>query len=149
MESRAIGKVYLVRLYFAAFTVISVAIIFIASATSTFPVPYMYQPTHIDEETWDSRFQMNTFKMVSLPLLLGAMFNLYIWPTTRLDIVEVDGLYFLKWSKEARQRRGRTLLVANPKLYPSQHQCDSKLTQPRSSFPIDRFWRGGTVFSRA
>ena len=77
VESREVCTVYLIRLYLAALSVFATFFIFLCSATISFPLPYMFQPTHLDDSSWESRFQMLTFKLLSLPLLLGAAYNLY------------------------------------------------------------------------
>ena len=102
VESREVAKVYLIRLYLAAFAIIAIVAIFIASASASFPLPYMYQPKRVDATTWDTRFQTLTYKFISLPLLLGAIHNLLIWGATKLTVSEVEALYALKRRKEAR-----------------------------------------------
>ena len=77
VESREVCTVYLIRLYLAALSVFATFFIFLCSATVSFPLPYMFQPTHLDDSSWESRFQTLTFKLLSLPLLLGAAYNLY------------------------------------------------------------------------
>lgn len=96
------AKVYLIRLYLAAVSVLASFIIFLAASAATFPIPYIYQPTHLDPATWETRFQTLTYKMLSLPLLLGAMWNLYLWGGTRLTLNEVDALFALKLRKQSR-----------------------------------------------
>ena len=102
VQSREVEKVYLIRLYVAAFAIFSSVIIFLASASASFPLPYMYQPKHVDAATWGARFQSLTFKIMSMPLLVGAMYNLYLWRGTKLTVDEVDALYVLKRKKESR-----------------------------------------------
>ena len=102
VQSREVAKVYLIRLYVAALSIVAVVLIFLASASVSFPLPYMYQPKHIDVITWDARFQTLTYKIISLPLLLGAAYNLHLWGGTKLTVDEVDALYRLKRTKEAR-----------------------------------------------
>lgn len=80
----------------------AVVVIFVASATASFPLPYMYQPKSIDSATWDTRFQTLTYKILSTPLLLGSVYNLYLWGGTKLTVGEVEALYALKRRKEAR-----------------------------------------------
>ena len=109
VESRAISKVYLARLYFAAFAVLSVIMIFIAAAAASLPFPYMRQPMLIDDLSWSTRFETNTLKIISLPLLFGAMLSMWRWPATRLSVAELDNLYFLTQRKKARLSGGITM----------------------------------------
>ena len=102
VESREVAKVYLIRLYLAAVSIFAIVIIFVASATASFPLPYIYQPKHIDPASWDARFQTLTYKILSMPLLLGAIYNLHLWGGTKLTVTEVEALYALKRRKEAR-----------------------------------------------
>ena len=95
VESREVCTVYLIRLYLAAVSVFATFFIFLCSATVSFPLPYMFQPTHLDESSWESRFQTLTFKLLSLPLLLGAAYNLYVAKDLRVP-----------WEMRARCERG-------------------------------------------
>ena len=96
------AKVYLVRLYLATISAFALVLLFIASSPVSFFLPYMFQPTHIDGPSWDMRFQTLTCKILTLPLLLGSMYNLFLWGGSRLTVREVDALFALKRKKESR-----------------------------------------------
>ena len=61
--------------------------------------------------------QVNTLKIMSLPLLVASVSNLLLWGSTRLHVDEVDQLFALKQKKEARQRGEQPPLSPLPLLH--------------------------------
>ena len=49
-----------------------------------------------------ARFQANTLKIMTVPLLLGNVLNLMMWASAKLDMVEIETLFALKKAKERR-----------------------------------------------
>ena len=52
--------------------------------------------------SWAARFQANTLKIMTVPLLLGNVLNLMMWAGAKLDMVEIETLFALKKAKERR-----------------------------------------------
>ena len=104
MQSSSIGKVYLIRLYMAFFTALALAVLLLVESFHTFPLPYMFQGASlkIDTVSWAARFQANTLKIMTVPLLLGNVLNLMMWAGAKLDMVEIETLFALKKAKERR-----------------------------------------------
>ena len=101
-DSRAIEKVYLIRLYTATITILALVIIFTASAGHTFMIPYMFQVRELEPAIWADRFRSLTAKILALPLLLGVLHALFSWRSTRLNAPDIDALFRLKQNKELR-----------------------------------------------
>ena len=104
VQSSSIGKVYLIRLYMAFFTALALAVLLLVESFHTFPLPYMFQGASlkIDTVSWAARFQANTLKIMTVPLLLGNVLNLMMWAGAKLDMVEIETLFALKKAKERR-----------------------------------------------
>ena len=92
VQSSSIGKVYLIRLYMAFFTALALALLLLVESIHTFPLPYMFQGAslHIDTFSWAARFQANTLKIMTVPLLFGNVLNLMMWAGAKLDMVEIE-----------------------------------------------------------
>mmetsp|Transcript_3771 Transcript_3771/g.11170 ORF Transcript_3771/g.11170 Transcript_3771/m.11170 type:complete len:563 (+) Transcript_3771:3-1691(+) len=100
IQSRAVGTIYLIRLYVATFAIFAAVLIFIGGAAYSFPFPYMFQIKHIDADSWQGRFQNLTLKAISLPLLFGVVVDLIGWEMTKLHAEEIEALFQLKRTKE-------------------------------------------------
>ena len=67
-----------------------------------FILPLIFYNKYIDDSRWESRFQLMTLQVMSVPLQLGSIFVLNRWRRTRVDGRAMDKLNELKIAKADR-----------------------------------------------
>ena len=56
-----------------------------SSLQFAFILPLIFYNKYIDDSRWESRFQLMTLQVMSVPLQLGGIFVLNRWRRTRID----------------------------------------------------------------
>jgi len=102
--------VYLARYYVGATTVCAVLTIFVAQSTFTVLVPLIFRIPFVTEAYWGLRFRLLTVQMMSMPLIIGSMIEVYLSGRNLTDyrVSETDPVYLLKIRKDSRHHAARS-----------------------------------------
>jgi len=97
-----LGVVYLLRHYLVLMTIFACMVLFTLGGTYTFVLPYVFEIKFIDENIWAFRFRVLTVQFMTIPLIIGNLVVLRLWPKGNLNSAELDGIYRLKVYKDLR-----------------------------------------------
>ena len=75
----------------------------ILASKFSFIVPLIFYNKYIDEPLWEYRFRVMTVQLVTLPLMLDAMFQLWRFSQTRVDLHAMAKINKLKVDKSDRR----------------------------------------------
>jgi len=102
-----IEMLYLARFYFVLWALFGACILGVLSSRFSFIVPLVFYNKYVDTDLWEFRFIVMTVQLMTLPLLAAAMWGLFRWSSTRVDLQAMASLNELKIAKFDR-RQGDT-----------------------------------------
>ena len=83
----------------------------VLSSRFSFIVPLVFYNKYVDTDLWEFRFIVMTVQLMTLPLLAAAMWGLFRWSSTRVDLQAMASLNELKIAKFDRRQGGHPRTV--------------------------------------
>jgi len=106
-----IEMLYLARFYFVLWALFGACILGVLSSRFSFIVPLVFYNKYVDTDLWEFRFIVMTVQLMTLPLLAAAMWGLFRWSSTRVDVQAMASLNELKIAKFDRRQGGHPRTV--------------------------------------
>jgi len=101
---RQMEMAYLGCFYLVLWSLFASCLLGVLSSRYTFIVPLVFYNKYIDASMWEFRFMVMTVQVMTVPLLIVAMWNLFKWPAVRVDLLSIAAINELKVAKYDRRQ---------------------------------------------
>jgi hypothetical protein len=132
-----ISIVYLFRYYMLYVTVMSGLSMFLIQSFYSFVLPVIWRIHFIGPYTWEMRFRLLTVQLMTIPLIIGSILALFIWPSDSTKSNKLDPVYQLKLSKEIGKSESNSRLRTYQTLLSEKGDVFSLVRRERDIVAID------------
>merc|ERR1711998_587747 len=100
---RNLAMMYLMKHYLVLITIFAAMLLLTLGSVYTFMIPYVLRIPFIDDIVWGYRFRVLTVQLITIPLIIGNLIVLCIWPKSTINSDNLDPIFRLKVYKDMRR----------------------------------------------